>query len=59
MRIVLSFVFMAIWAISCLCWPVNSAGGLLEVLNPLGEINRPLTLGINPRIPDLNGKTIA
>lgn len=31
----------------------------LEVLNPLGEIEPPPTLGINARIPDLNNKTVA
>jgi hypothetical protein len=31
----------------------------LEVLNPLGEIEPEPTLGISPRIPDLNGKTVA
>jgi hypothetical protein len=31
----------------------------LEVLNPLGEVIPPPTLGINPRLPDLNGKTVA
>jgi hypothetical protein len=31
----------------------------LQVLNPLGEIEPEPTLGISPRISDLNGKTIA
>ena len=31
----------------------------LEVLNPLGEVMPPPTLGISPRLPDLNGKTVA
>jgi hypothetical protein len=31
----------------------------LEVLNPLGEISPPPTLGISPRLTDLNGKTVA
>ena len=56
----LSYFFMAVCAILCVCRPANSAGEVtLEVLNPLGEINPPPTLGLNPRIPDLNGKTIA
>src|SRR5690554_1216724 len=31
----------------------------LTVLNPRGEIAPPKTLGISPRLGDLNGKTIA
>jgi len=31
----------------------------LTVMNPRGEIAPPDTLGINPRLTDLNGKTIA
>lgn len=31
----------------------------LTVLNPRGEIAPPKTLGISPRLDDLNGKTIA
>ncbi len=31
----------------------------LEVLNPLGEIIPPPTLGISPRLPDFSNKTIA
>jgi hypothetical protein len=45
-----------------LCWGRFSVGAgnvTLEVLNPLGEIEPPPTLGLNPRSPDLNGKTIA
>ena len=34
-------------------------GVTLEVSNPLGEIEPPPTLGLNPRLSDLNGKTIA
>jgi hypothetical protein len=30
----------------------------LEVMNPRGEIPPPVTIGINPRIPDLVGKKI-
>ena len=37
----------------------QKAAVTLEVLNPLGEINPPPTLGLNPRIPDLNGKSVA
>ncbi len=44
----------------CFGWAsVASAAVTLEVLNPLGEIIPPPTLGINPRIQDLNGKTVA
>ena len=42
----------------CRAGPVPP-GVTLEVLNPLGEIEPLPTLGINPSIPDLNGKTIA
>jgi hypothetical protein len=60
MRKMLSYFFIAVCAILCVCRPANSAEEVtLEVLNPLGEINPPPTLGLNPRIPDLNGKTIA
>ena len=31
----------------------------LEVLNPLGEVIPPPTLGISPRPADLNGRTVA
>ena len=31
----------------------------VQVLNPVGEIEPPPTLGLNPRLSDLNGKTIA
>lgn len=43
-----------------ICWagPV-SASVTLEVLNPLGEVIPPPTLGISPRLTDLNGKTVA
>ena len=48
--------------VSMVCWgffsPV-SAEVTLEVLNPLGEVVPPPTLGINPRVSDLNGKTVA
>jgi hypothetical protein len=39
----------------------SSKGALitLEVLNPRGEVEPPPTLGLNPRLTDLNGKTIA
>src|SRR5512135_520890 len=43
----------------CSLFPVISAEVTLEVLNPLGEVIPPPTLGINPRVPDLNGKTVA
>ena len=50
----------ALFAVLCFCWSAHSAGEVtLEVLNPLGEIEPPPTLGINPRLPDLNGKTVA
>jgi hypothetical protein len=42
------------------CWGAPaSAEVTLEVLNPLGEVAPPQTLGINPRLADLNGKTVA
>ncbi len=51
---------MAIVSIACGCLSsAISAEVTLEVLNPLGEVIPPPTLGINPRIPDLNGKTVA
>jgi hypothetical protein len=50
----------ALAAMLCICWPAGSADEVtLEVLNPLGEIEPPPTLGINPRLPDLHGKTVA
>lgn len=47
-----------------LAWSISGTGEAqaavtLEVLNPLGEIIPPPTLGINPRPADLNGKTVA
>ena len=46
--------------------PVSTAGTkappanvTIQVLNPAGEIEPPPTLGLNPRLSDLNGKTIA
>jgi len=51
---------MAAFSILSLDWLSSaSAQVTLEVLNPLGEITPPPTLGINPRIPDLSGKTVA
>jgi hypothetical protein len=38
---------------------LTSPGVMLEVLNPLGEVEPPPTLGLNPRLVDLNGKTVA
>jgi hypothetical protein len=44
----------------CFSWVSDaSAEVTLEVLNPLGEITPPPTLGISPRVADLNGKTVA
>jgi hypothetical protein len=43
----------------CSFFPAISAEVTLEVLNPLGEVAPPPTLGINPRVPDWNGKTVA
>ena len=60
MKKMLSCFLMTI--LSMLCFGVYSAVSAdvtLEVLNPLGEVTPPPTLGINPRIPDLNGKTVA
>ena len=45
--------------VCCSCFSAISAEVTLEVLNPLGEISPPPTMGINARIPDLNGKTVA
>ena len=48
--------------VSMVCCSFSSAVSAevtLEVLNPLGEVAPPPTLGINPRVPDLNGKTVA
>jgi hypothetical protein len=46
--------------------PVSTAGTkapsgnvTVRVLNPVGEIEPPPTFGLNPRLSDLNGKTIA
>jgi hypothetical protein len=46
--------------------PIPSAGAkatpanvTVQVLNPVGEIESPPILGLNPRLSDLNGKTIA
>ena len=51
---------MAIVSIACCnLFPAISAEVTLEVLNPMGEVIPPPILGINPRIPDLNGKTVA
>jgi len=36
-----------------------SANVTVQVLNPVGEVEPPPTLGLNPRLSDLNGKTIA
>ncbi len=36
-----------------------SANVTIQVLNPVGEVEPPPTLGLNPRLSDLNGKTIA
>jgi hypothetical protein len=36
-----------------------SANVTIQVLNPAGEIEPPPTLGLNPRLSDLNWKTIA
>jgi hypothetical protein len=50
----------ALAALLWLCWSAGSTEEItLEVLNPLGEIEPPPTMGINPRLPDLNGKTVA
>jgi hypothetical protein len=43
----------------CSFFSAIAAEVTLEVLNPLGEVAPPPTLGISPRIPDLNGKTVA
>jgi hypothetical protein len=60
MKKTLQCILMAIFSTACcgLC-PAISAEVTLVVLNPLGEVIPPPTLGINSRIPDLNGKTVA
>ena len=45
--------------VCCSSFSAISADVTLEVLNPLGEVAPPPTLGINSRVPDLNGKTVA
>ncbi len=47
--------------IFCGCSAKQSTDGevTLEVLNPMGVIEPPKTLGLTPRIPDLVGKKIA
>jgi hypothetical protein len=51
---------VSVLLLMAVCWPApTSAAVTLEVLNPLGEVIPPPTLGINPRLPDLNGKTVA
>jgi hypothetical protein len=53
--------FLAAFISMMLCsfFSAIAAEVTLEVLNPLGEVAPPPTLGISPRIPDLNGKTVA
>jgi hypothetical protein len=56
----LRYSCMTILSISCLgVFSALWAQITLEVLNPLGEIAPQPALKINPRIPDLNGKTVA
>lgn len=51
---------MALILAACMAPAAPAQAGItLEVLNPLGEIIPPPTLGISPRPADLNGKTIA
>ena len=45
--------------VCCSFFSAISAEVTLEVLNPLGEVAPPPTLGINSRVPNLNGKTVA
>jgi hypothetical protein len=56
LRIFLMAIFSMVF---CSLFSAISAEVTLEVLNPLGEVIPPPTLGINPRVPDLNGKTVA
>jgi hypothetical protein len=60
MKKTLRIFLMAIFSmVCCSLLPALSAEVTLEVLNPLGEVAPPPTLGLNARIPDLNGKTVA
>jgi|WetSurMetagenome_2_1015567.scaffolds.fasta_scaffold533469_1 hypothetical protein len=54
------YLFAVSLLLVAVCWPASvSAVVTLEVLNPLGEVIPPPTLGINQRLTDLNGKTVA
>jgi hypothetical protein len=60
MKKTLRCFLMIIFSMAFCSWfSAISAEVTLEVLNPLGEIVPPPTLGLNTRIPDLNGKTVA
>ncbi len=60
MKKTLRYSWVTIFSVLCLgLFSAAWAEVTLEVLNPLGEIAPQPTLGINPRIPDLNGKTVA
>ena len=53
------FLVALVSLVCCSSFSAISAEVTLEVLNPLGEVAPPPTLGINSRVPDLNGKTVA
>ena len=60
MKRYVGYLFVASLFLMAVCWSAPaSAAVTLEVLNPLGEVIPPPTLGISPRLPDLNGKTVA
>ena len=54
------YLLLAVLLVMIACWAKMAWAEItLEVLNPVGEVAPPPTLGINPRLPDLNDKTIA
>jgi hypothetical protein len=59
MNKILRFFLVALFLMAFCSLAAVAANVTLEVLNPLGEVAPPPTLGLNPRIPDLNGKTVA
>jgi hypothetical protein len=59
MNRILRFFLVALSLMAFCSLAAVAAEVTLEVLNPLGEVAPPPTLGLNPRIPDLNGKTVA
>ena len=58
-KILRCFLLVIFLMAFCSLYSAISAEVTLEVLNPLGEVAPPPTLGLNTRIPDLNGKIVA